>query len=702
VVCIEDLHWADPSSVELLRVIGKDPTLPLLLICTCRKTFTLFDPDTDGSNSRRLIELSDLLPDQALEMVASILNSPSIPRNLSHFVAEKIEGNPFYLEEMINALIDRKTLVMEGEHWIMHGAADVSDIASTIHGLISGRLDHLHADTKRILQEASVIGRVFDLAILRKITSARERLDDAVETLEHLDMIRETASTAEVKYYFKHAIVQEVVYNGILLRDRRLIHERIAVAMESIFQSRLEGFYETLAFHFSVGQSVYKAVDYLMRSGQKSKQRYAVEEAHRYYQRAYELLNDLPERSTHRSVLLVNVLIEWFFVFNVRGVFNEMIALLKRHEAEADRLENSFLRGMYCCCMGWALQRRESLAESHDYLMRALQIGERADNREVLAYACGCLVWTCTDMGRLDQAVGYGRRAEALLVHMEQDQELIRIILTGSGIAHWFRGAGNQCQIIGETLLAHGEKGADIRSTSDGYLVCAMGRFVSGDFNQAIEYCNMAIASSAEMVHSFNSKFLLAYTFLSSGQVNEAQTVLTDILHHTQAYGYEYLGTAAQALAGMVALAQGNLAAGIKTISDRMDTFKAKGKTYHVMTFTYLLGKVYWQLAMKKGPLNWRLLVKNLPFLVRHLPIAARMAEAYFQEALAMAESMGAEGIAGQIHFDMAQLYDRARKTGAARQCLHRSIAVFQVCEADMHLQEALRYARERHQETPE
>jgi class 3 adenylate cyclase/tetratricopeptide (TPR) repeat protein len=698
VVCIEDLHWADPSSVALLRSIIADQQLPLLLICTYRKTFSLTSEAISGNKPHFLaeIELKDLSADQTLGMVESMLGISSLPQNLIGFVQEKIEGNPFYLEEMINALIDRNVLVNEGGNWVMHGMANALDISSTIHGVVSGRLDHLEADTKRVLQEASVIGRVFDYAILKKITAFGDRLDPSLDILEELDMIRKKDDSTEVKYYFKHAVVQEVVYNGILIKDRRAIHERIAVAMERFFHSRLSGFYETLALHYSVGQSLYKAVDYLMKSGQKSKQRYAVDEAHQYYQRAYELLHDQPERSSQRAVLLVNVLIEWFFVFNVRGIFNEMVELLERHEDETKTLENPFLQGMYCCCMGWALQRRESLQESHAYLTKALKIGEKANDRDVLAYACGCLVWTCTDMGMLDKAVAYGRRAEALLPHLEMDQELIRIILTGLGIAHWFRGDGHQCQLRGEMLLAHGEKGADIRSTSDGYLVCAMGRFVSGDFNESIEYCNMAIASSAEMVHSFNSKFLLAYTHLSNDQVDEAEKILKDIMRFTENYGYEYLGTAAQALAGMVTLARGNLGAGVLTILDRMEAFRNKGKRYHLMTFQYLLGKVYFEMAIHRRPLSVRLVLKNFFFLIRHLPFASRKAERNFKEALAAAESIGAMGIAGQIYFDMAQLYAVLGKSLLAKQSCDRSIAIFQACDANVYLEKANDFATER------
>lgn len=396
VIRVEDLHWADPSSIDLLRSIAKDQRFPFLLICTYRKTFSFYDTQIWEAMPPHLvhIELKDLSPDQTIGMVESILGVSSIPPTLMRFVKDKIEGNPFCLEEMINALIDRNTLKYDHDHdkWVMHGGGNTADISSTIHGLVSSRLDHLQADTKRVLQEASVIGRVFDYAILQEITAFGDQLDACLDALMQLDMIRTKDHSTEIKYYFKHAIVQEVVYNGLLIRDRRAIHERIAVAMERTLHSRLSSFYETLAYHYSVGQSVYKAVDYLMKSGQKSKQRYAVDEAHQYYQRAYELLHDLRDRSSQRTVLLANVLIEWFFVFNVRGIFNEMVDLLKQHEDEVTALENPFLQGMYCCCIGWALQRRESLNESHAYLKKALHIGEKAVKRDVLAYACGCLI----------------------------------------------------------------------------------------------------------------------------------------------------------------------------------------------------------------------------------------------------------------------------------------------------------------------
>lgn len=245
VVCIEDLHWADPSSVDLLRTVALKKTIPLLLVCTYRKIFSFCSEEIKTTKPPHPleIELKDLSPNQALEMVQALLDVLSIPRDFGRFVIEKTEGNPFYVEEMINSLIDRQLLLKEKSQWVMRGALDTTDISSTIHGVVSGRVDHLQPDTKQVLQEASVTVRVFDYAILQQISSAGPHLDAALDGLQQLDMIRRKDDVQAVKFAFKHALVQEAVYNGILIRDRRAIHEHIAIAMEQLFHSRLSGLY---------------------------------------------------------------------------------------------------------------------------------------------------------------------------------------------------------------------------------------------------------------------------------------------------------------------------------------------------------------------------------------------------------------------------------------------------------------------------
>ena len=282
---LEDLHWADPSSVELLRRACLEIRQPAIVLCVYRPTFNLFaSHQVSGlGNIYKEIRLQDLSPSDAMDMLGSLLETESIPSELTQFVRDKVEGNPFYLEELVNSLIESETLVRNNGQWNITRPLTESDIPSSIHGLISGRLDRLENETKRILQEASVIGRAFLFEILNKITELKNMIDQGLNTLERLDLIRTRSIQPDLEYMFKHPLTQEVVYNGLLKKERQKIHENIALVMEDIFQDRVSEFYETLAFHFSQGKSVVKAVDYLVKSGEKCLARYAVHEAHQYY-----------------------------------------------------------------------------------------------------------------------------------------------------------------------------------------------------------------------------------------------------------------------------------------------------------------------------------------------------------------------------------------------------------------------------------
>jgi len=284
VICLEDLHWADPSFMDLLRFLLSEFRYPALFLCVYRPAFSLFTSHqlSGLGTQHQEIQLNDLSPSEAQIMVESLLKTRTIPKDLRRFIQENVEGNPFYLEEVINALIESGTLIRDNGAWSISQPISQSDMPSTIHGIISARLDHLEKESKRILQEASVIGRAFLYEILKRCTQLKEQLDRHLTGLERLDLIHARSLQPDLEYVFKSAMTQEIVYSGLLRKERQAIHERIAQVMEQLFQGRLPEFYETLAFHFKQGHSTLKAVDYLVKSGEKSLGRYAVEESHQY------------------------------------------------------------------------------------------------------------------------------------------------------------------------------------------------------------------------------------------------------------------------------------------------------------------------------------------------------------------------------------------------------------------------------------
>ena len=296
IICIEDLHWADPSSVELLRNILIDLKYPVIFLCIYRPSFSLFTSHQAGSmKSYQEIRLLHLSPTDAQSMVESIMKTKTIPKQLQMFVREKAEGNPFYLEEVINSLLETDTLIKDKDSWKLTRTLTEKDIPSTVQGVISARLDHLERETKRILQEASVIGRTFFYEILKRISDLKGYIDKSLINLERLDLIKTISLQPELEYIFKHALTQEVVYNGLLIKERRLIHEKIGLVMEELLQDHLPEFYETLAYNYSQSDNAQKAYEYLKLSGDKAVKNYANNEAIRYYKEAIRMLDVQPE-----------------------------------------------------------------------------------------------------------------------------------------------------------------------------------------------------------------------------------------------------------------------------------------------------------------------------------------------------------------------------------------------------------------------
>jgi class 3 adenylate cyclase len=263
VVCLEDLHWADLSSIELLSNILSEFQYPALFLCIYRSPLSIFTSQQTSGMGKvyQEIKLYDFSPSESQNMVESLLKSKDIPPELKMFIRTRVEGNPFYLEETINALIESETLVREDGSWKLTKGLSEANIPSTVQEIISARIDRLERETKRVLQEASVIGRTFLYEILNRISELREHVERSILSLERLDLIRVRSLQPNIEYIFKHALTQEVVYNGILKKERHNIHECIGLVMEELFSERLPEFYETLAFHFKQGHSTLKAID---------------------------------------------------------------------------------------------------------------------------------------------------------------------------------------------------------------------------------------------------------------------------------------------------------------------------------------------------------------------------------------------------------------------------------------------------------
>src|SRR5207248_2509664 len=213
-------------------------------------------------------------------------------------------------------------------HWRLTQRIDSAAVPATIRGVIAARIDRLDGTRRRVLQEASVVGREFLYRIVNEVSGAGLELAPSLNLLERADLIREGASDPDLEYLFKHALTQEVAYGGLVKGERQELHARVARAIEDQLSHRLGEFTEVLAHHWLRAGVTDEAVRHLRLAGAKAVERYAVDEADHFYTEAYELLVG-KARTPDEDRTLCETLIEWMVVHYYRADFTRVTSLLE-------------------------------------------------------------------------------------------------------------------------------------------------------------------------------------------------------------------------------------------------------------------------------------------------------------------------------------------------------------------------------------
>ncbi|HMQ28836.1 MAG TPA: hypothetical protein PKA98_22810, partial [Acidimicrobiales bacterium] len=328
VVCLQDLHWVDPSTADLVRHLAATDGEPVVTVCNFRPGFPL---DRVGE---RLVELRELSPRQTREHLVSLLDDEEPPEQLVDAVLARTDGNPFFVEEIVNRLLETDVLARDDGRWVLRRHVDEVDLPSTVRGVLAARIDSLDGHHRRVLREASVVGREFLHRVVSRVAAQPEALDQRLSGLVSADLIHEKETDPELEYAFKHALTQEVAYDGLPRAQREQLHEQVARAIEEVLGDRTGEFVETLAYHYERSGHVEEAVGYLKRAGRKALDRDAKVEADEQYRRAYDLLvggggiePDLRDR------LLLELLLDWAQVHYYQGRFGDLRELFESHEA---------------------------------------------------------------------------------------------------------------------------------------------------------------------------------------------------------------------------------------------------------------------------------------------------------------------------------------------------------------------------------
>src|SRR6266542_1534878 len=286
VFVFEDLHWIDASTEEYLNALmGSVAGAPIMIVLTYRVGYS---PPFGSRSFYTTLTLHTLSGAEALDMAGLVLGTDQFPAELKAALLDKAEGVPLFVEEVAKTLLDLGVLRRENGGLRMVKGTGEGSVPDTIHGSIMARLDRLGEDGKRTVQLASVIGRQFLQRLLERIAGLTGRLEGLLGELKALEIIYEHGLLPEPAYIFKHAVIQDVAYNSLLVQRRKELHRAVGHAIEELYPDRLADHYEELAHHFWQGEEWDKALEYLERSGDLAKHAYANQGALDYYARALD------------------------------------------------------------------------------------------------------------------------------------------------------------------------------------------------------------------------------------------------------------------------------------------------------------------------------------------------------------------------------------------------------------------------------
>jgi adenylate cyclase len=287
---IEDLHWADTASVDLLRqVVDQLADRPLMLLLSHR-------PDTRPPLVMRaaqsVIRIAPLSTDETRRLVAGLFGAFVDLEHLQEFVTARAGGNPFFTEEIVRSLVGKGVLVRQGDRWTCTTACEGVDVPPTLHGLLLSRVDRLPGEARRLLQEAAVLGAVFDEPLLRGVATEPRTLDATLGRLVAGDFLQAVDGGERGRYRFTHALLHEVVYQNLLVSSRTELHERVGLALERAVGPRPERLsdLEALGHHWSLSADKARGARYLVAAGDWARGVYANEDAIRHYGRALRTL----------------------------------------------------------------------------------------------------------------------------------------------------------------------------------------------------------------------------------------------------------------------------------------------------------------------------------------------------------------------------------------------------------------------------
>ncbi|MBI2210504.1 MAG: AAA family ATPase [Deltaproteobacteria bacterium] len=528
---LEDLHWADQSSIELVSYLfSVAARAPVAIVLLGRPrgeapgNWEKLAPALDEYRDRYMeVSLRPLSGESSHDLVKGLLSGSVLPEKLGQVILEKAEGNPFFVEEVLRSLIERGVLTREDTGWKVTGLVETFQVPDTLQGVLLSRLDRLPEETKRVVQKAAVIGRVFLYRVLDHMARGESGLETQVMFLEDAELVRERSRVPDIEYIFQHALTQEVAYQTLLAPARKPLHQKVGEALEAIFAERIEEFTGLLAYHYFRGEAWEKALEYSARAADTAVSLYAYAEAREHYHRALEALKNLPDEQANRqrrvdlSVKLVNVSLQ-------AESPEKNLALLAEAETTALSLNDPARVARTQLWIGRAHYLAGRSREAIGYFQKVLAVAPKLGDPELLALPGAVIGRVLFMQGQFTKSVQLLNQAAPLLEAAKNRHEAL--------FAYIYRAGARTClgdyeaglaELNGVLKVAQASRNQNAETMA--HTALAMIRLIAGRYVEAIEDAHQALAvaeKSGDAMFRYSSNSFMAWGLTGMGDYEGA------------------------------------------------------------------------------------------------------------------------------------------------------------------------------------
>jgi len=669
VVC-ENLHWIDTETQAVLdSLVDSLPTARVLLLVNYRPEYE----HTWGSKTYYTqLRLDPLPPTSAQILLQALLGDDAELAPLKNALIERTEGNPFFLEESVRTLVESQILAGEPGAYRLAQTPLPMQVPATVQAVLAARVDRLPVDDKNLLQTAAVVGKDVPLPLLQAIVElAEETLRGALSRLQAAEFLYEVSLFPELEYTFKHALTQEVAYGSLLQERRRALHARIVEAIERLYPDRIAEQVERLAYHALRGEMWGKALAYFRQAGAKAAARSAHREAVECFEQALEVLRHLPETQDTREQAID-------LRFELRNALVPLAELRRVHDClrEAETLamtlgDRQRLGRLYCYMASyyWVIGEPERAIASGQ---RAFSSGEFALQIEANLFLGQAY---CT-MGEYRRAMEFlGRNVASLAGDLNHERfgiAALPSVMSRTWLAWCHAECGEFAQ--GMACSAEGLQVAEAVEHLYTLIVAYYGFGLlclrKGELHRAIPVLErgLQLCQSGNLPIQFSLiASALGYAYTLSGRIPEALPLLERAVSQAAALGRMDNHSLRVAWLSEAYLLHKRIDEARRLADSALDLSHRHKERGHQAYVLRLLGDI----ALRRDPAD------------------VQQAEAFYRQALTLAEELGMKPLSAHCYFGLGSLSRQKGELAQARSAIYAAAELFRAMEMPLWLAQA-------------